>query len=145
MPHHAQKNVLGKTSSLPDLTNKVKMILITFCLLISRHPKSLINLPLRKALIKFPFLTSSLPLLMIIVIHQRHIFNQVSKRKPTYSDDEQTLINPTSKRKDDTTNFDTTVVPTSSIGAFSKSIKPQQDRKSSTDPKDAQGPKKQTQ
>ena len=56
---------------------------------------------------------------------------------------EQTLINPTSKRKDDTANLDTTVSPTSSTGTVSKSRKHQQDlksskdHKSSTDPKDA--------
>ena len=46
------------------------------------------------------------------------------KRKHTYPDDEQTLINLTSKRKKDTTSLDTTMGPTSSTGTISKSKTP---------------------
>ena len=38
---------------------------------------------------------------------EAHISSSM-KRKPTHSDDEKTLINPTSKRKDDITSLDTT-------------------------------------
>ena len=110
------------------MTDSQAVFQMTYSLHSSRHPKSLINLPLKKVLInKFSAFTDDNGDSV-----EAHISSS-KKCKPTNSDNEQTLINLTSKWKDYNTSLNKTVGHTSSIGAVSKPKKPQQDRKPSKD------------
>ena len=93
---------------------------MNFSLHSSRHPKSLINLPLKKVLINFLF--------SVLTDNNddsvEAITSSSKKRKLTHSDDEQILINSTSKWKDDTIMLDTTVGSNFSTGVVSKPRNP---------------------